>query len=390
MVAILITGAAVVLAGLALAWRVARRKNLDVIARSALHARRARTGGDTPTGTRHLFVSIVDHYEPFWRNRDPVRALERVQLWRTRYPEIASRHRDNGGNPPRHGFFYPEEEYALDPRCMDLLAEIEHAGFGAVEVHLHHDRDTAPALRDRLLAFTGILRTRHGLLRDDPNGGPVPYAFIHGNWVLGNSGPGGAHCGVDNELVVLRETGCYADFTFPSAPHPSQPPVANRIYYPAGDPAQPRAHHRARDARVGVSGGDDLLLITGPLVVNWARRRKGLVPAIENGDLTGLNPPSPDRVDAWVGAGIGVAGHPDWVFVKAHTHGTQEKNSARLLGEGPGSLDALFTDLLARYNDGERWVLHFSTPWEMARAVRVLESADAESMRAVEQFRYRF
>ena len=46
----------------------------------------------------------------------------------------------------------------------------------------------------------------------------VGYAFIHGNWSLCNSRPDGRYCGVNNELDVLRETGCYADFTLPSAP----------------------------------------------------------------------------------------------------------------------------------------------------------------------------
>jgi hypothetical protein len=91
------------------------------------------------------------------------------------------------------------------------------------------------------------------------------------------------------------------------------------------------------------------------------------MPAIENGDLTGVNPPSPDRLDAWVRTGVGVAEFPRWIFVKTHTHGAQESNANRLLGEGPGSLDALFTDLRLRYDD-ERFVLHFSTrrctaPW---------------------------
>ena len=61
-----------------------------------------------------------------------------------------------------------------------------------------------------------------------------------------------------------------------------------------------------------------------------------------------------------------------------------------LLGDGPGSLSALFADLLARYNDGTRFVLHFSTPWEMYRAVRVLEANDRDAIEAIERFQYRF
>ncbi len=375
--------AGVVLAGAAGAALVARRKNIDVIARDALRRRR-----EAPSGTRHIFFTIVDHFEPFWHNRDVGLARERVQRWTEGYPRIAGRFEDRGGNRPRHAFFYPEEEYALDPRCMEMLAGLCHDGFGEVEVHLHHDGDTSDAMRSRLTDFTGNLRSVHGLLHDGPAGDPV-YAFIHGNWVLGNSDPQGRYCGVDDELVVLRETGCYADFTLPSAPHPSQPPVSNRIYYAAGDPMRPRAHFRARDARVGVAGEPGPLIVTGPLALNWRRRRRGVLPAVENGDLTGINPPARDRTDVWVRTAVQVSGFPNWIFVKAYTHGGQERNAARLLGEDSG-LASLFADLLARYNDGERYILHFSTPWEIFRAVRVLESGDRQAIAAIERFEYRF
>jgi hypothetical protein len=384
---ILLTVAALALATLVLATaRLARRKNLDLIAR----ARLARKPSPRVEGVRHVFFFIVDHFEPFWKNRDRELARERVRRWHQRYPEIAARFHDRGGRPPRHAFFYPEEEYALEPGCVELLAEVQRAGFGEVEVHLHHDRDTSGALRARLLAFKRALRERHGLLHDDPAGREPVYAFIHGNWVLGNSDPRGRDCGVDDELRVLAETGCYADFTLPSAPHPSQPPVINRIYYAAGELGAPRAHFRGVDARVGVRAPGGPLIVTGPLGLNWRQRRRGFLPAIENGDLTGLNPPAPDRVDAWVRAGIAVAGFPRWVFVKAYTHGAQEANAHRLLGDGPGSLASLFADLLARYNDGERYVLHFSTPWEVFRAVRALEADDRAAVTAIERFEYRF
>jgi hypothetical protein len=383
---IVIVACALALTGTAAALRLARRKNLDRIAWARLRRRRPPHG----EGPRHVFFSLVDHFEPFWHNPDPGRALERVERWRSRYPEIARRYHDGGGNSPRHAFFYPQEEYALEPRCMDLLAEVQRTGFGEVEVHLHHDHDSSSALREKLLSFRDALRERHGLLHDDPGTRRPVYAFIHGNWVLANSGAHGRYCGVDDELVVLRETGCYADFTLPSAPHPAQPPVINRIYYAAGDPGRARAHFRGIDARVGAPGGDGPLIVTGPLCLNWKQRRRGVLPALENGDLTSLNPPAPDRVDAWVRTAVTVAGFPRWVFVKVHTHGAQERNSERLLGDGPGSLGALFADLLARYNDGDRYVLHFSTPWEIYRAVRALESNDPDTIGRIERFEYRY
>jgi hypothetical protein len=50
------------------------------------------------------------------------------------------------------------------------------------------------------------------------------------------------------------------------------------------------------------------------------------------------------------------------VFVKAHTHGTQEPNAPSLLGAGG---EALHTELTTTYNDGRRWVLHYVTAREM-------------------------
>ena len=47
-------------------------------------------------------------------------------------------------------------------------------------------------------------------------------------------------------------------------------------------------------------------------------------------------------------------------------------------------------DLLRRYNDGERYVLHFVTAWQMANCVKVLESGDLDDIRRVENFDYPF
>jgi len=361
-----------------------RRRNVDVIVRAGFTRRR-----EHYDGPRHLFFSVVDHFEPLWKGAARAAALERVKPWRERYPEIARRFHDGGGRSPRHAFFYPEEDYARAPECVELLAEISRLGAGEVEVHLHHDHDTSDALRARLQTYVRLLRDQHGLLHDEPARGPV-FAFVHGNWVLGNSGAGGAGCGVDDELVVLRESGCYADFTLPSAPHPSQPPIINRIYYPAGDPHRARAHFQGVDARLGTPAPAGPLIVTGPLVINWRQRRRGLLPALENGDLTAAHPPSPDRLDAWVDAGISVAGFPRWLFVKVYTHGAQERNAKLLLSDGSGSLSGLFADLLARYNDGDRHVLHFATPWEIYRAVKVLEANDTRAIDAIERFEYPF
>jgi hypothetical protein len=377
-----ILASAVVAAGGLRAYKVMSRKNVDRIARAAFARRK-----ETQEGTTHLFVCVADHFEPYWLNTDRNVAHERVRRWQERYPRAVDGLSDNGGNRPRHNFFYPQEEY--DPHCMDMLATLSQAGLGDVEVHLHHDRDTAEGLREKLVRFTGDLHSKHGLLHTDPVTGRPTYAFIHGNWTLDNSDPHGAYCGVNGELGILSETGCYADFTYPSAPHPTQPPIMNTIYYAAGDSRRRRSHWKGVDALYGQKGAGSLLLVTGPLCVNRSRRRR-FMPTIENGDITDLNPAVPSRVDAWVRTGVHVRGFPRWVFIKAYTHGGQEPNAEHLLSDRPGSLAAMYRDLLARYNDGERFVVHFSTPWEMVGAIRALESGDEATIRAIERFEHRF
>lgn len=353
---------------------IARRKNVDIIVRS-------RRTPPACSGLRHIFFCVADHFEPLWNGADPSTAMRRIDTWVERYPQQFAGIRDRGGHAPKHTFFYPAEQY--EPGYIDRLARLVQGGWGDIEVHLHHDNDTAEGLRDTLVSFRDALHMRHGLLRRDREG--IRYGFIHGNWALDDSGAGGRYCGVKNEPALLRETGCFADFTYPSAPHATQPPIINRIYYPAGEKESGKSHHRGTDAVRGREPAGDLLLITGPLAINWRARRRLLFPAIENGDITGLNPPTRDRVDIWISTAVGVVEWPRWIFVKVHTHGAQERNMDLLLGD---ETLAMHEYLLSRYNDGERYVLHYVTAWEMFQCVRALEMNDSEAIGRIEAFEY--
>jgi hypothetical protein len=375
-VVFLIVVVAATIAGL----RLARRKNIDIIVRAGAKRKRQRHDG-----AQHLFFCFVDHYEPLWKGADRDTGIERVKLWRERYPKLVDGFRDNGGRPPQHVFFYPQEEYV--PECLDMLAELENRGYGEVEIHLHHDNDTSEGFREKIEWFRETLHNEHGLLRLDPDTGELTYAFIHGNWALDDSGEDGRWCGVRDEISLLRQTGCYADFTYPSAPHCSQPPIINRIYYATDVPGQACSHHNGVDARFGTPPSGDLLLINGPLALNWRRRKYGVLPAVENGDITGINPGTPDRVDRWVRTAVSVRDWPSWIFVKIHTHGTIERNSNLLLSPAGSEM---YADLLARYNDGEHYILHFVTAWQMYRCVRALERGDRDSTRRIEEFDYTF
>jgi hypothetical protein len=216
---------------------------------------------------------------------------------------------------------------------IDALAGLCTKGFGEVEVHLHHDGDSAASLHEKLLEYRELLARRHNLLARDRRTGEIAYGFIHGNWALDNSLPDGKWCGVANELEVLRQTGCYGDFTLPSFPSAGQTRKINSIYYACGKPGHCKSHDWGVDAGCEPAPEDALLLIQGPLLLDWKRTRWGCIPRIENGCIQGCQPPSMHRLELWLRARIQVPFRPDWFFVKLHTHGCKEINQAVVLGE---------------------------------------------------------
>ena len=306
--------------------------------------------------TVHVLFALCDHYEPLWGDVGETQGRERVARWVDNYGRAFDEFRDADGRPPIHSFFFPGEQY--HPYYLDALGKLVGRRHGEVEVHLHHDGDDAQRLAHDLAEYTTTYAL-HGHLTRDTLGRPR-YAFIHGNWCLANSRSDGRYCGVDSELDVLFRTGCYADFTFPSAPDETQPGIVNRIYWPTGNAKAARAHEAGVPARVGTMMEDRILMIEGPLAL--ARRRRGFGLRIENAALTANDPGTPERVATWVGQGIHVQGRPEWVFVKVHTHGAPEAQAEALLGE-PGR--AMHRELTRSYNDGKRFALHYVSAREM-------------------------
>src|SRR5678815_156288 len=160
---------------------------------------------------------------------------------------------------------------------------------------------------------------------------------------------------------MLHELGCYVYLTFPSAPDPCQPDKVNQIYWPTGDLTRRRSYEHGERTRVGQHHDDRLLMITGPL----ALARKGLGVRLENGALTGGDPPTPSRVDTWIAQGIHVEGRPEWVFVKVHTHGAIERTADSLLGAGGLTLHTALRGYRER-----GWSLHYVTAREMYNVAR--------------------
>lgn len=315
---------------------------------------------------------MADHFEPYWNGVSDNRALRRVTEWVERLPEVLCKFKDAYGNLPRHTFFYPEEEY--NQEYLNILARICRQGFGDIEIHLHHDNDTPEGLRSKLINLKRVLHERHGLLRKDPKTGEIVYGFIHGNWALENSRRDGRWCGVNNELTILKETGCYADFTLPSAPSDTQTRKINSIYYAKDDPQRPKSHDTGIDVEVGRDPSGDLMLIQGPLTLNWKKRKWQILPRIENGEISYNNPPTEERIDLWVRQHIHVKGRPEWVFVKVYTHGAQEKNMDMLLNS---VLAKIYSYLEKKYNDGKNYILHYVTAWEMYNIIKAAEGGEA-------------
>lgn len=333
----------------------------------------------------HMLLCVADHYEPKHGGVGPEQANERVEAWAREYPRLFGGFRDSDGRPPRHTFFYPIEEY--EPEYLDSLADLCRSGFGEVEVHLHHHDDTAENLRRSLLDFKETLSRRHGLLARDPETGEPVFAFIHGNWALDNSHPDGLWCGVNNELDVLREAGCYVDMTMPSAPHATQTSTVNRIYYAVDDPRRPKSHDRGVGVGTAPPPPRSLMMIQGPLLFNWRRRILGVLPRVENACLQGCQPAHIDRVDAWLRARVQVPGRPDWYFVKLHTHGATELNSPSLLG--PPMVD-FHRGLAERAARDPHFHYHYVTAREMYNLVLAAEAGWTGSVDGARDFRLRW
>jgi hypothetical protein len=304
---------------------------------------------------KRVWLTFADHFEPLWNRANGDTATERVKRWTEAWPRIASKFQDAAGRPPRYTFFYPEEEYR--PHLLAALEPLVEMGIGDVEIHLHHDGEGEQNFVDRMSSFIETLRTRHGFLRVQ-NGKPV-FGFIHGLWALDNSRPDGRFCGLNNEITLLRDLGCYADFTMPSGPAPTQARLLNTIYWAVDDPDKPKSYDTGTPVTVGGDSAGDLLMIPGPFGLRWNER---LLPRLETAELASYDPPNPKRAERWLDLAPRIGQD---IFLKLHTHGTQERHSGFLLEHGLERAIEFTSKACARAG----YELWFASAWEMRQAV---------------------
>ena len=330
-------------------------------------SKRIRTGQSRPI---HLMFAIVDHFEPGNLGVDMPQQIRRVDEWVLRYPEMALKHKDSDGVCPQHTFFFPPH-YDSD-RHLEKIVQLCSKGFGEVEMHLHHDRhgpwpDDEASLRQKLLDCIESF-SRFGVFC--LSNGEKRYAFIHGDWALANSLKDGEHCGINDELSILAETGCYADFTFPSG-NEAQPKLANTIFYAQSSRNYPKGYDKLfSEIEVGKRQQGGLLCIQGILGLRWRSRTHRFYPSIEQSNINKSDFPFDKRIDYWVDKAIHVQGKPDWKFMKMHTHGAREREWDTLLGR---PRDDMHSYLESKYNDGVNYVLHYVTAREMYNIVKAAE-----------------
>ena len=325
-----------------------------------------------PRGEVHLIVALADHFEPAivpenGRSRAPFSEQERrVEQWCSHYPQAVDSWRDQEGRPLVHTYFYPAEQY--DRALVDRVAEHCHGGWGEIEIHLHHGMnapDTAENTRRRLVEFRDALVVNHGSLCFMDGSNEPRYAFVHGNFALANAA-GGYACGVDNEMQILADTGCYADFTLPAAPfHPAQIGKVNSLYecsLPLGTQAP---HRKGRDLAVGRAPQIFPLNVQGPLLFDFDRHARNGLGRFENAALTGANPPGLRRLGLWKKAAISVQHRPDWLFIKLHTHSMDPTQREAVMGTPMQRFLAEFVEGARDRNE----VIHFVTAREMVNMI---------------------
>jgi hypothetical protein len=319
-------------------------------------------------GATHVILALADHFEPSivpgngQKHAPRIEQERRLETWTREYPKVIDALRDRDGRPFAHSYFYPAEQY--DEGLLEALAAHCHAGWGEVEIHLHHgmtNPDTAHNTRRLLTEFRDALALRHRCLAIEEGSSTPRYAFVHGNFALANSS-GGRFCGVDSEMQVLSETGCYADLTLPTGFwHAAQTAKINSLYECAM-PLEERAPHRkGRDLAVGRAPQTFPLMIQGPLIADLERSLTSIRPVLENSALTGANPPTMRRFSLWKRARIQVAGRPDWIFIKLHCHSMDPTQKDAVIGD---SFRAFLAALVGGASERNE-TLHFVTAREM-------------------------
>ena len=326
---------------------------------------------NTSLPERHLIFCICDHFDLGSRGEFVEGEEKILDEWETKFPAFSEKHKDSEGINLKHTWFFPFHYHRSN--YLERLVGICKKGCGEIEMHLHHDHhppyiDTSDTLRKKIKDCVSEY-AKHGVfcLPD----GRKTFAFIHGDWALDNS-RSGKYCGVNDEIKILSEEGCYADFTFPSPYHESQPQKINSIYYATDDPERPKSYNYGIDVEVGGKPCGDLMMIQGPLGIKYSKKYGIIpIPSTEGAEVEHNNYPTLFRVKTWIDCNVHVKGRPEWIFIKLHTHGAFKANYSHNFGQ---LAERFFTDLEDHYAKDEKTFIHYVTAREMFNIIKAAET----------------
>lgn len=319
---------------------------------------------------KHIIITIANHFEPGWSENgllDLDAQLKRLESYYKLAKQTGDAVRDADGTKFRHTNFFPVEQF--DSRIVNIIEQMQAEGLGEVEIHLHHGLekpDTAENLKKVLIESRDRLAEDHKCLSRFDGAGDPKYAFVHGNLALANS-MSGKFCGVDEEMQILFETGCYADFTLPSAPLETQTPLINKIYE-CGLPLNEKSPHRkGENVRVCGNAPQLPLIFTGPLMFNWTRKKKGIpIPRLDDGALAASQTLDVVRFRRWINANITVTHRPEWIFVKLYCHGFFDYDQRNCIGE---DAKRFFSETIERGEKTGEYTVHFASAREAVNMV---------------------
>ena len=331
----------------------AKNRSIPYVKRKKNH----NTGNEKPL---NLYVAFCNHLSPFHGNVSQEIAEHRVVTWQREYTHFASEHRDSSGNRPVHTFFYDESDY--NPRFIDVLYKMCKSGIADVEILLRNNQKTTSEFKRKVEGFRDVLFHHHGLLRR--NGETISFAFVHDNTARSGSHPQRVSCDINQKPFILKECGCYADFTFPTASGAPEPAFTNSICF------SDTKTNRKKRAAVKNWPQNDLLLIEGPSGINWRNRRFGLFPRVENGEISARGRFTPHRARLWLETAPRVEGDTKNLFLKLHTYGAVDSTVRYLFGES--GMHELYEYLEKISIDNSGLILHYVSAHEMYRKIQAV------------------
>jgi len=309
---------------------------------------------------------MVDHYEPGTQNASLELEKERMDDCIQKYPKLADRHVDANGNPPTRTWFFPPHYHRRGN--LKQLVELCQRGYGEIELHLHHGKIKPDDSKNLEKTIKQCIKEYKQFGIFGSKGGKTKYGFIHGDWALDNSRHG-KFCGVNNEISILKKTGCYADFTFPCS-NSSTPIQINSIFYATDDPDQPKSHNKGVRVKKNGQVDGDLMIIQGPIHPFFFSKNITSLRAPTD-EICGTPPVTAKRIDCWIKTAIHIKGKSNWIIVKTHTHGATSGDAVY-----GSEMDKIFSHLESKYNDGEKYILHYVTARELYNIIKAVENGE--------------